>query len=233
MAAGVILNAVFQCLYVIFGWRWVSAAGYLVMTGIAFEPGTWGRGIFFLMVSVLCFGGTVEALLTMVPLGMIAASLVSWILLRGIWRWYQKSRRKMEREVPLLLTWKEKTIEAVALVDTGNRLREPASGRPVSILEKDSARELLGSGWEERKGFLLIPYHSIGRDLGWMQGVVLDRMIILTPEGECQVKNPVFAISSGSVSRNHQYQVILHEEHLKSCPKRCPSKTGMWLERRK
>ena len=49
------------------------------------------------------------------------------------------------------------------LVDTGNQLTEPLTGRAVSILSPGQAEKLLTAGWETERGMCLIPYHSIGK----------------------------------------------------------------------
>lgn len=61
------------------------------------------------------------------------------------------------------------------LVDTGNQLTEPLTGRAVSILSPGQAEKLLTAGWETERGMCLIPYHSIGKS-GWMKAVIADRM---------------------------------------------------------
>lgn len=43
-----------------------------------------------------------------------------------------------------ILIWKEKKIAVDALVDSGNSLTEPISGKPVCVLDRSTARELWG-----------------------------------------------------------------------------------------
>lgn len=52
-----------------------------------------------------------------------------------------------------------------ALLDTGNGLREPISGRPVSIIERDVYDTLCHQTIQER--YRVIPYHSIGKEHVW------------------------------------------------------------------
>ena len=209
------VGAAAQCLYVVTGWKWISAAGYLVIAALAFMPGERIKGILFLMISTVCFGGVMESVFTILSVNTVAGCMISGMILLTVWKWCRRNRRKTEEEITLLLEWAGRQIKVRALVDTGNHLKEPATGRPVSILDRESAAKLLEDGWEARKGCFLIPYHSIGKELGWMQGVSLDRMIIPSEEGEREIRNPVFAISSGRVNLKDKYQVILNPEHIR------------------
>lgn len=65
-------------------------------------------------------------------------------------------------------------MKVVALVDSGNSLREPISGKPVSIIEQNVFVGL----WEENSVYRAIPYHSIGKEHGIMQGYLLPELEI-------------------------------------------------------
>lgn len=60
-----------------------------------------------------------------------------------------------------------------ALVDSGNSLIEPISGKPVSVVDEKLFRGL----WHnESPGYRAIPYHSIGRKHGILQGYLLPEL---------------------------------------------------------
>lgn len=60
-----------------------------------------------------------------------------------------------------------------ALIDSGNSLIEPVSGKPVSVLDQRVFQEL----WHDQSpGFRAIPYHSIGRKHGILQGYLLPEL---------------------------------------------------------
>lgn len=60
-----------------------------------------------------------------------------------------------------------------ALIDSGNSLIEPVSGKPVSVVDEDVFRGL----WHDMpSGFRAIPYHSIGRKHGILQGYLLPEL---------------------------------------------------------
>lgn len=60
-----------------------------------------------------------------------------------------------------------------ALIDSGNSLVEPISGKPVSVVDEKVFRGL----WHnESPGYRAIPYHSIGRKQGILQGYLLPEL---------------------------------------------------------
>lgn len=90
-----------------------------------------------------------------------------------------------------------KRVEATALVDSGNSLTEPISGKPVSIVE----RKLFDSLWEKTpEGFRAIPYHSVGKKRGIMPGFLLPGLR-LEIEGMTYIFNDVYiAVSEEEIS---------------------------------
>lgn len=66
-------------------------------------------------------------------------------------------------------------MTVAALLDSGNSLIEPVSGKPVSIVERDI---VLGLWKEEPRYYRAIPYHSIGRRRGILKGYLLPELQI-------------------------------------------------------
>lgn len=63
-----------------------------------------------------------------------------------------------------------KKVVLRALIDSGNSLYEPVSGKPVCVVDEEVFRALWG---EEDSLFRAIPYHSIGKKSGIMRGFLL------------------------------------------------------------
>ncbi len=61
-----------------------------------------------------------------------------------------------------------------ALIDSGNSLVEPISGKPVSVIDPKVFRGLWRDG--AAGGYRAIPYHSIGKGHGIMQGYLLPEL---------------------------------------------------------
>ena len=64
-------------------------------------------------------------------------------------------------------------VRLTALIDSGNSLTEPISGKPVCVVD----REIFGALWKQEEGpFRVIPYHSIGKKKGIMRGFPLPKL---------------------------------------------------------
>lgn len=64
-------------------------------------------------------------------------------------------------------------ITVNALIDSGNCLIEPISGRPVSVVDEKVFAEVWHGG---SVGYRAIPYHSIGKKHGILQGYLLPEL---------------------------------------------------------
>ena len=86
---------------------------------------------------------------------------------------FSESRERQNSLCHAILCCGGRQVEVTALVDSGNSLIEPISGKPVCIIEKqvlDSLKELLPYGCRA------IPYHSIGTRLGILEGYLLPEL---------------------------------------------------------
>ena len=120
---------------------------------------------------------------------------------------------------------KEKTLKLKAMLDTGNMLKDPISGMPVIVVEKqelysilpkkllDNIDKLIGSEAEnlleqvEEKEiftrFRMIPFSSVGKQNGIMLGFKSDQVVI-EKEDETQMKNNVIiGIFNQSLGKNY------------------------------
>lgn len=191
--------------------------------------GAWVRGTFFLLIVTVCFGGTLELLMNLSGLPLMAGSAAAFGLLGAIGRILSKRKTLQAGLATVRLQWEKRTEIICGMIDTGNHLEEPLTGRPVSIVEASLAERLLGDHWETRRGLYLIPYHSIGTEKGWMRGVTIDRMTVELPGGRVVVTRPVLAIYEGQVSAGKEYQMILHPLHARPDAGCGPTKAGCGL----
>lgn len=72
------------------------------------------------------------------------------------------------------LIHKNNQVTVMALLDSGNSLVEPISGKPVCVIDK----KVFSSLWREEALYRAIPYHSIGKKRGIMQGYLLPELRI-------------------------------------------------------
>ena len=106
----------------------------------------------------------------------------------------------------------EAQITVNALIDSGNSLSEPISGKPVSVVDEQIFRVL----WkDETAGFRVVPYHSIGRkhgilkayllpelklEIGGMQKIIREVYVAVSPE----------PISSGGETDDNAVKMIIN-----------------------
>lgn len=128
-----------------------------------------------------------------VLMGGVMTLLLKWMqglrdLLAGIWGvlgmgagfyllfGYLRDRRDCGHNLcKATLICKGSRITVTALLDSGNSLVEPISGKPVSVVEKDLVKGL----WEEEpRLYRAIPYHSIGKQHGILKGFLLPELRI-------------------------------------------------------
>ena len=144
---------------------------------------------------------------------------------------FQRTARHsgLRRElVPAVLTLEGRRVALTALVDTGNTLTDPATGRPVLVAEADSLEELLPPGlrpgpaelrdpagvlerledgpWRLR--FRLLPYRAVGVERGLLLALRMDRVQV----GEEDRGPMLAALSPTPVSDGGAYRVLVGAE---------------------
>lgn len=215
--AGSTVNAVIVTMLVCLGmpeWYFTGMllAGVILFAGRKREE--WFSGLFFLLLVTVCFSGILEMLIGLFGFPLIAGTVVSVLLLDVTGRFLLKQKVLQDSLVMVRLQWEERSEILCGMIDTGNQLEEPLTRRPVSIIEASLAKRLLGDAWEERRGFYLIPYHSIGAERGWMRGVTIDEMTVKVSGNTAVIKRPILAIYEGELSAGKRYQMILHPLHV-------------------
>ena len=94
------------------------------------------------------------------------------------------------------------------LLDSGNSLTEPISARPVVVVEQQFLQD---NGIAiPTEGYFAIPYHAVGCDRGILKGFLADEVHIIKPDGERILKKVMLGVYEGRLSREGQYQVLLH-----------------------
>ena len=102
----------------------------------------------------------------------------------------------------------EKSKEFTAMADSGNRLAEPVTGKPVSIIASEDAKDFLG----EQVGVIMIPYRAVGTKNGMLPGVLFDRMEVLSEEhGSIRIERPIVAVSKEPLFLGKNFTMILPE----------------------
>lgn len=176
----------------------LQCSGYMFMYAFAF-----GGIMKFLFQSVPFLHSRQEESWMVLGTGIVGYYALSW--------WIEQMKRVRNNhyyEVRLLGYGNEITLKALS--DTGNSLKEPISGKPVSIVEEGLLEQLTDIKLPER--FKVIPYHSVGRNNGIMEGYEIPEMIIEGDKENIRYKKVIVGISKTRLSSNGKYQMILHPD---------------------
>ena len=140
--------------------------------------------------------------------------------------------------VPVIICFGENRLPVEALVDTGNQLRDPITGKPVIITEYGVIKPLLppsvqaalgrkpepdlqqlvnslaGSPWAVRVH--MIPFTSIGKNRGMLLGFRPDEIIVVTEDKPIRVREVIVGIYPQQLSPEGTYRALLHPAILQS-----------------
>lgn len=140
--------------------------------------------------------------------GVLAAGGLAWLFLNFLSE-MKKAKHNVLCRVEILGKDDKKT-SVLAVVDTGNCLTEPISGKPVSVLD----RQIFENCFDKPEGFRAIPYRSVGCERGIMEGVQVAGLRIEV-DGICKVCSDVYiGLSERQVSSSGTYQMLLHPKML-------------------
>lgn len=110
-----------------------------------------------------------------------------------------------------ILEFGDRKMLATALIDTGNRLYDPFYHRPVILVEASMLEEILKQCKEQQPEKLqYIPFHSIGKQNGILEGLMLDRVSLKWQEKTWQFNEVIAASAKEALSHGKEYQVIFH-----------------------
>ena len=177
-------------------WRLVFL-GLMALIAYGFDRSALRRAVLFVLLS-MALGGIALGFQKTGMVSLIAAasgvSMMCWVGFprKSVGATYQKVE----------LEYKGKRRALVALLDTGNQLTDPVTGRQVLVVGADAARELLGLTEKQLSspldtilhcsGLRLIPYHGVGQPGGFllagkmdavrMDGKPWDGMVAFAPQ---------------------------------------------------
>lgn len=146
------------------------------------------------------------------PLIILVIIMISVLVLRGM----NAKMRISSVCYEVILEHNNTKMVVDALMDTGNSLIEPYGKRPVSIIEEEVSSKLIeGDDIHLQKGYMKIPYHSLGRSDGMVDGFVADAMYIKMENDILIKRNVVLGVYKGKLACEGGYRMILNPEVLK------------------
>lgn len=176
-----------------------------------------------------------------VPLQLITSIAAILIVAEMGWGVVQKSLWQRLYHLPLKLTLFGETVTATALLDTGNRLKDPLSGGGVIIVELDVikrvipeplvesleqmsggdlqsvSRLLYSSRWSSR--FRIIPFRSLGRENGILVGFRPDEAVVIFEGEKIVLEGVTIGIYDKKLDAEGGYNALLHPDVLRAIRK--------------
>lgn len=176
----------------------VRAEGYLFTFSFLL-----GGFIIFLKSKISLFDRQSNSIIAIAGMGFAGFAICRKLI--GIWR-----QKKQNHFCQVWIPGDTGRVTVMALIDTGNGLVEPVSKKPVAILEEEEWKNL--KIWMKPEKFKIIPYHSIGRANGMMEGYEVDAVEVKGDSGEKRFDKVIIAVFKGKISKKGGYQMILPPE---------------------
>lgn len=159
------------------------------------------------------------------------------ILIHYIFKYHRARMNKENFLTNITISLNDKKANLVALIDTGNSLKEPITQNPVIIAEYNSLREILPEGlkkiYVEKKSndletiakvmeeigdeikLRLIPFKSLGNENGILIGFKPDNITVYLENETKRLKEEIIvAIYNSKLAQDEQYHGLLHPEIL-------------------
>ena len=196
----------------------VSTAGMLLIAfplrGIGAAVQTAER----LLLSTFLMGGGILFLIRQLPsfrkelTGIFGILGIGTLLFMSVASLVERSG-KTDNIYNVILIGNGRKVGVHALMDTGNSLIEPISGKPVCILER-SVFERLWSG-SEPSGFRAVPYHSVGTRRGILTGYLIPEIQIEKDGISRRCRDVYVGLVDERLAGGGKYGMILNPKVLK------------------
>lgn len=134
-------------------------------------------------------------------LALISAGIICFLRLKKEYR-----QNLCEAE----LVYNGRHIMLRAFYDTGNMLRDPYTGKPVSI----AAENVFDEKTEELAGVRYIPYRTLGTSHGLLKVLTIDKMCIYLPGRKLEVMSPVIGLKENGLLEEKSVGLILNSSLL-------------------
>ena len=248
--AGSILGAVYACLYYITNLEIYSNIILklllsFAMVYISFNSKSIKNFLKKLLIFYLTsftFGGVTFALLYFISPGdilfqngtLVGIYPLKMILIGGligfiiIFLSFKKIKNKIARRdmtctIDIQIEGKKENIKAI--IDTGNFLKEPITGKRVIIVEKESVKniisenilnnleEIINGSMQVEEKYLskikLIPFSALGVENGLLLGIKPDSVNINYQDKQIEEKNVIVGLYSRKLSKSNRYNALV------------------------
>lgn len=173
----------------------------------------WVRGYLVISVLLLVCGGLLNFWFGLFPhlqdswiwyvgMGMLSACLC-------IYGWRKKKEQDLSFRVEL--EYEGCRTELQGFLDTGNCLRDPYTGSPVSVVPSIVLERAAAIPVEKIR---YIPYHTVGQSGQLLRVFTADKMCVYQSGEKREYTRPVIGLAEDKVFCNDQIQILLNREFL-------------------
>ena len=160
---------------------------------------------------------------------VILAAIVAFILIIGVFKIVKSkiSKKDMFKDIKINIEGKE--VQVKAMVDTGNMLKEPISGKPVIVVEHtllydilpkeilNNLEKILGGDIESLPDEIknkyisklkFIPFSSLGKQNGMLIGITPTYVEVMQEENT-KKEDVIIGIYNKSFTKNGEYRALI------------------------
>lgn len=138
--------------------------------------------------------------------------LITYLVTNFILKEINIKKDNKVRIYKIKLSINERSTYVNALLDTGNLLKEPISGRDVHIIEAEVLKDIIGEDYLKNGVYRIIPYNSVGNEKGILPGIEADCMEIYIGGEKSVIKidKPLIAIYDKRLSSKGEFFGLLN-----------------------
>ena len=170
-------------------------------------PG-FSKALILLYIGAFFMGGILESFSNYIKIGGIffLLAIVGYYVSLGMWEFLSVLKSWKKKYVDVELQLGDTKIKLLALIDTGNTLRDSKTGKPVSVISRSVMENIFEN---QRISIRYIPYASIGKRDGSMPVFQGDKLRVLGEEQKCFEK-PIIGVAENAFSNEGMFQMILN-----------------------
>lgn len=166
------------------------------------------KAFLLLYIGTFFIGGILEALGQYIKIGglFLVFAILGYYLALGMWKFLSLLYRWKQKYVQVEICLGDTKVEMVALIDSGNELRDTKTGKPVSVISRTSLERLMENQITDMRQ---IPFGSVGKRNGYMPVFQADKLRVLSEEEQCFDK-PIIGVAEDAFSKEGVFQMILN-----------------------
>ncbi|MDO5403430.1 MAG: sigma-E processing peptidase SpoIIGA [Eubacteriales bacterium] len=135
--------------------------------------------------------------------------ILTFLLIR--WLLWGKRLHSVLRNVRCVID--NESVEFEAIIDTGNCLTDPVTGKPVTVVEKNVMRGILNNIDDYTKvKYHLVPFRTVGCDDGMIEVITIDIMYIYDEKSTVSLHNVLVGLSENRLSSQGMYQALINPQ---------------------